>query len=505
MASPGPQVAARATQPLFAMNEAAARNVVLVRAFETAGASRSGWTDTDALWASRAAAEVVGADAGADRFIARRGQLAAERLRERDRSVTRVLRAVTWRPWIGWVFVLIAFALGFATDYIGPAQRVSVLAFPLLGLIAWNVVAYVIVAVRTVARLASARTRPLGPFSGLVARLARGINEAAAALAPDTPLAPFVHDWAQVSAPLTAARAARILHLSAFAFALGAIVSLYLRGLVLEYRAGWESTFLGPAEVHSLLSLVLGPASRLTGIPIADPQHLEALQFAAGPGENAAPWLNLYATTIALFVLVPRALLALGAWFAQRRLSARLPLPLDDAYFQRLLRNFKGERAAVRVLPYSYQLSPQSALVLKEIVTRVFGPKSEVSIAPAVAFGEEDALPADLLPAGDFALAAALFNLTATPEAENHGAFLAALTNKIAPATLLLALIDESGFRQRFAGQADRLEERRSAWRQMLATYRAAAVFVDLSADATPAADALSAALDHAARAEAAS
>jgi hypothetical protein len=488
------------------MNETAARNVVLVRAFETAGVGRSGWSDADALWASRAAAEVVGADADADRFIARRGELAAERLRERDRAVSRTVRAVTWRPWIGWALVLIAFALGFAADYIGPEQRVNVLAFPLLALVAWNLLAYALIAVRAAARLASARARLLGPLSGVVARLARGANEAAAAIAPDTPLAPFVRDWARVSALLTAARVARILHLSAFAFALGAIVALYLRGLVFEYRAGWESTFLGPVEVHRLLSLVLGPASRLTGIPIADPQHLETLQFAAGPGENAAPWLHLYASTIAMFVLAPRALLVLGTSLVQRRLERALPLPLDDAYFRRLLRTFKGERAAVRVLPYSYQLAPQSALGLKEIVTRVFGPKSEVSIAPTVAFGEEDALPADLLPAGRLALAAALFNLTATPEAENHGAFVAAVASALAPGTPLVALIDEAAFRQRFAGQTARLEERRNAWREMLAARNVEPVFVDLAEpDVAGSAEALTAALDRAVRPEAAS
>jgi hypothetical protein len=338
----------------------------------------------------------------------------------------------------------------------------------------------------------------------MVARLARGVGTAAAAVAPDTPLAPFVRDWARVSAPLTAARVASVLHLSAFAFALGAIVALYLRGLVLEYRAGWESTFLGPAEVHSLLAFVLGPASRLTGIPIADAQHLETLQFAAGPGENAAPWLHLYASTIALFVLLPRALLALANRLLEHRLRRRMGLPLDDAYFQRLLRTFKGERAAVRVLPYSYQIPPQSALMLKEVVSRVFGPKSEVSIAPSVAFGEEDALPPGLLPAGGLALAAALFNMTATPEAENHGVFVAALTKELPSGTALVALIDESGFRQRFTGQADRVEERRAAWRQMLAAQGVAPVFVDLgAADAVAAADALTAALDHAARAEA--
>lgn len=495
--------ATRPTNPSLIMNEAAARNVVLVRAFETAGAGRSGWSDADALWASRAAAEVVGSDADADRFIARRSELAAERLVERDRAVTRTLRAVTWRPWIGWGLILIAFALGFATDYVGPAQRVNVLAFPLLALIAWNLLAYVIVSVRALAGLVTTPARALGPLSGFVARLARGVNEAAAALAPDTPLAPFVRDWSRVSASLTAVRVARILHLAAFAFALGAIVALYLRGLVFEFRAGWESTFLGPPEVHRLLSLVLGPASRLSGIPIPDVQHLETLQFAAGAGENAAPWLHLYALTIALFVLIPRGLLALGTWFVQRRLEQRLPLALDDAYFQRLLRAFKGERATVRVMPYSYQLAPQSALGLKEIVTRVFGPKAEMSIAPSVAFGEEDTLPADLVPQGGCALAAVLFNLTATPEAENHGTFVAAVAATLVPGTPLVALIDEAGFRQRFAGQPARLEERRSAWRQMLAAQSIAPVFVDLGeSDVATSAEALTAALDRAARAE---
>lgn len=485
------------------MNEAAARNVVLVHAFETAGIGRSGWSDADALWASRAAAEVVGAEADTDRFIARRAELAAERLAERDRAVSRTLRAVTWRPWIGWALILIAFALGFATDYIGPAQRVNVLAFPLLALIAWNLVAYAVVAVRAVARLVSSPRRAFGPISGIVARLAHGVNEAAAAVAPDTPLAPFVRDWIRVSAPLTAARVARILHCSAFTFALGAIAALYLRGLAFEFRAGWESTFLGPTEVHRLLSLVLGPASRLSGIPIADPQHLETLQFGVGPGENAAPWLHLYALTIGLFVLLPRSVLGLGNSFLQRRWERALPLSLDDAYFQRLVRTFRGERAAVRVLPYSYQLAPQSALGLKEIATRAFGPKSEVSIAPTVAFGEEDTLPADLLPPAGLALAAPLFNLTATPEAENHGTFVAAVAKAVAPGTPVVALIDEGGFRQRFAGQAGRLEERRHAWRQMLATQNVEPVFVNLGdPDLAAAADALIAVLDRVTRAE---
>ena len=487
------------------MNEAAARNVVLVRAFETGSAQGANWSDADAAWASRAAAEVVGSDAGADRFVARRAELAVERLGERDRAIGRTVRAVTWRPWIGWVVVLGAFALGAATDSIGPAKRVNVLAFPLLGLLVWNVAVYLVIALRGVAGLASARARGLGPVARMVARLGRGLSDTLDAATPDSPFAVFGRDWARASAPLTAARVARILHLGAFAFALGAITALYLRGLVFEYSAGWESTFLGSEEVQRLLSLVLGPASSLTGIPVPDAQHLETIRFSAGAGENAAPWIHLYAVTIALVVLLPRALLALGTWFSQRRLERRLPLSLDDAYYRRMLRAFKGETARVRVVPYSYQVAPQSALGLKEIVSRVFGARADVSIAPTVAFGEEDALPDALMPNEPLALAAALFSLTATPEAENHGAFLAGVAKQLAPGTPFVALIDETGFRERFPAQAERLEERRTVWRRMLDALRIEPVFVDLGQpDLEAAADSMTAMLDRTVRAEAA-
>ena len=71
-----------------------------------------------------------------------------------------------------------------------------------------------------------------------------------------------------------------------------------------------------------MLAFVLGPASALTGIPIADVPRLEAMRLGAGgAGENAAPWIHLYAATIALVVLVPRLLLGTG--HLARRAPAR--------------------------------------------------------------------------------------------------------------------------------------------------------------------------------------
>ncbi len=80
---------------------------------------------------------------------------------------------------------------------------------------------------------------------------------------------------------------------------------------------------------------MLAPASHLTGIAAPDVAPLRI-----GPGgdaqASAAPWIHLYATTLALAVLLPRGLLALLAGWRARRLSRRFPLPLDTPYFEAL-------------------------------------------------------------------------------------------------------------------------------------------------------------------------
>jgi hypothetical protein len=478
------------------MNEADARNVILLRAFETSTPRTDAWNDDDRAWASRAAAEVVGSGADAEQFLARRAALAVERLDGRDRNVQRTLRAMNWRPWVGWVIVAVAFALGLAMDAIGPAQRVNILAFPLLALIAWNLVVYLLLIGSSVVSITASDNVGPGPLRRGVARLALGIAHALPANA-STPLLPFTHDWTKRSSPLLLARAARVLHWAAFAFALGAIVSLYLRGLVLEYRAGWESTFLDAESVRHLLSYVLAPASAITGIAVPDAGHIDAIQFSKGPGEHAGPWLHLFSAVIALFVLLPRALLALISQWREKRLIKRFPLTIDDAYFQGFLRAHRGERARIRVIPYSYHLSPQSTLGFNRVVTRVFGSGADVSVAPAVAFGGEDALPSDLVPADRPALVAVVFSLTATPEAEHHNVFVNAIAQRAGMATPVAVIVDESGFRERFAGQPGRQEERRNAWRRLLETTGREPVFVDLvTPDLTRAEAALAAIVD---------
>ncbi len=477
------------------MNEAAARQTLLVRAYEHEPAAQSTWREDDRAWATQAAAQVEGEKAAADVFLARRAALAIDRLGSRDKHVQRLLKAVTWTPWVGWSLAVLALVAGFAADAIGVEKRINLLAPPLLALLAWNLLVYLAILVRGIWGLFSPRARGLGPLARTLARVTHIVSKPPRRHGT-VPAAAFLQDWIQASSTLTAARIGRVLHVAAAAFALGALGGMYLRGLALEYRAGWESTFLDADMVQMLLGAVLGPAAALTGIVLPDAAGYEALRFSAGPGTIAAPWLHLYAVTVALVVLAPRLLLALGDRWLEARQTARFPLRLDDAYFQRLTRVLRGTPATVRVLPYSYQLAPQATLGLNNLCTLTLGPRTTISVAPGVAFGDEDSIDAHAL-AGTATVLMPLFAMTATPEQENHGVFIDKLATSTGPATHMVALVDESGFRRQFAGDSARRDERRALWLKLLNERKCAAVFVDLEQPDLPAAeDALQAALD---------
>jgi len=479
------------TADLPTVNESAARRTVLVRAFEREPPSET-WSDDDRTWATQAAAKVEGEGAAADVFIARRAALASERLATRDKRVPRLLDSVTWPAWIGWVIPVLAFAAGAAADSIGAGHRINLLAPPLLALLVWNLAVYVLILVRGSWGLVDARARGLGPIARTLARAAHLTG--AAPKRGGKVAADFVGDWLQASAGLTAARIGRVLHAAAAAFAVGALAALYLRGIAFEYRAGWESTFLEAPAVHALLNAVLGPASALTGIALPDVEGYARLRFSVSDGVIAAPWLHLYAVTIGLAVLLPRVLLALGDRWVEARRTARFPLPLDEPYYRALVRTLRAEPVVARVLPYGAQLTPQATLNLNALFTQSLGVRTTVSVAPAIAFGAEDEFDPRQV-SGDATLLTVLFALTATPEADNHGAFINRL-RAAAPTQPVVLLVDESAFRRQF-GATPRLDERRTLWHGFAAERSVPAVFVDLEQpDLADAGQSLQAALD---------
>jgi hypothetical protein len=459
------------------MDEFSALDVIALRAVETSDGARTLWSDEDRAWASRAAAEVVGADSTPQAFVARRAMLAIEKLGVRHPALPRAVRALRWRPWVGTVIVALAFALGVFLDQVDAARRVNVLAPPVLGLLLWNILVYLAIAIGYVLRYGDAAAA--GPLRRAVTRIAGGLSLPRRAGPLRGAILAFVDEWARRSATLYGMRSARILHLAAAALALGVIAGIYVRGLAFEYRASWESTFLDPPAVRAILAIAYSPGTFITGIAVPDVAAVSAIR--SPDGENAARWLHLMAATLAAVVIIPRLLLALVAGIVERHRAANLPLPLEEPYFQRLLRGYRGRAARVRVIPYSYAPGPQALAGLEAVVGRAFGGSAAIAVAQPVAYGAEDASAAIPVPEAGTTFVA-LFNASATPEREVHGAFLATLARHRAGAEALLAIIDESALAARWHGESARLSDRRAAWTHMIEETGVSAVFVDLAA-----------------------
>lgn len=467
------------------MDERAAIEVCAVRALETHDRAKTVWTDADRAWASRAAAETVGEHGDATAFLARRARLALERIGGHHKALPRAVAALHWHRWVAPAIVVMAFALGVAVDRIGGAQQINLLAPPVFALLVWNLGVYAVLAGGFVIRYGNSSTP--GPARRLVMRAASrtriGRGGSGSAQGTDGAIigaciAALTAEWLRLAAPLYAVRAARILHLAAAALALGVIAGLYVRGLAFEYRATWESTFLDATGVHWLLAKLLAPGAILSGLGMPGIAHLESIRAPAS--ENAATWLHLLAASVVVIVVIPRLLLGVATGLVERHRAARLAVPLNEPYYQRLVRGFRGGPVRIRVIPYSYAL-PSAALVgLEAIVARAFGGSAALTVESPVGYGDEDALAARA-PTDARGPVIALFNLNATPEQAAHGAFVGAVA-RVAQAQPLLMLIDESAFRARWPGDERRLAQRRGIWSELLTAQRVVPIFVNLEA-----------------------
>jgi hypothetical protein len=386
-----------------------------------------------------------------------------------------------------------AFALGIATNELSSGKRLNLIAFPLLGMLAWNMAVYVGLAADRFRRVFR---RHAPPSDGN--RLSRLANRLAglSSLHGDThqplgrALARFAADWARHARPLTAARVSRTLHLGAAAFACGAIAGMYLRALGIEYRAGWESTFLAPEAVHRLLAFALGPASTLTGTPLPGPAQLAQLRWSAGTGENAGPWIHRYAATAFLIILVPRLVLAMSSVAVAARLRRRFRVPgREDFHVRRILRTAHGGSVEVRIVPYGYSPAQLTRQALSGLMVAALGDGTRTRFDTPITYGGEDEWLAVSGAGATEDHILVLFNLASTPEAENHGALLAGVRQVLQQGrsgTALACLVDEAPYRERLAGQAAaaaRIGTRRAAWEAMAAAHGMHPFFADLGDD----------------------
>jgi hypothetical protein len=462
------------------MNEQLARDVVLVRAIESSDTGRTVLSDDDRLYASRSARELAqwqAADSKSavtfDLFLQQRSEQILKRLADRTPALKPLLKSAAIGRWLAIGVPLLALLAGALLDRIADPHRVDLLSAPLLGIIAWNLVVYLCLLIWAVLPAKKNGADLLRRFSVGGGKLPRKLPAALAA-----GLTRFIAEWAEMSAQLSRARVARTFHLAAAAFALGAIVSLYARGLTAQYGAGWESTFLNASQVHQILSVVFAPALfvfPLQGLTLAD---VEALRFTgATVAGSGARWVHLYAATMLLLVVLPRSLLAIACQWRLSSLRRNFPIDMDQPYFRKLSAQVGNvEPGLLRVLPYSYTLDEARDRALAAIAVTLLGEQARVMLRPSLAYGEDpvDAIGPD---ASGVTVTAVLFSLAATPETENHGAVLDQLRG-VSPRGIAV-LVDASNLTQR-AGTEGRLAERIALWQQFCHFHGCSATIVDL-------------------------
>jgi hypothetical protein len=472
------------------MNEQTARKVVLMRAIETADTKHEVLSEDDRLYASRSARELANwqaaegkSAASLDQFLQQRAELVVKRLAERTPAFASFLQRRPLMPALAVLLPLLGFVAGAGLDRIADPHRVDLLSAPLLLILAWNLLVYLALIVW--ALIPSKRTGWASPQ--LLQRLAVGASglprKLPAPLAAG--LAHYLTDWTRLSARLARLRLGRTVHLAAATFALGAIASLYARGVTTEYAAGWESTFLDAQQVHALLSTLFAPVLAifpLQGFSLAD---IQALRFVQEPSPaGGARWVHLYAATLLLFVVLPRLVLAIVSALRARLIARRFPLDLGQPYFRALADRIGASGPAVlRALPYSFTVDEARHRGLSLVAAKVLGEQVQLMLRPSAPYGEEpkDALRDARLDDADVAVTAVLFNLAATPETENHGAFLDYLVRNTPRG--IAVLLDESSLAERGAGQAGadtRLEQRVALWRQFCEYHGTKAIVVDL-------------------------
>lgn len=480
------------------MREAELRRVLLVKAIEESDREGALIPVADRIAAGREAKRnAVETGVKEEALLATRATILLAKIAARYPFVETVLALVGGPAWIGWLLIAVALLFGIALSALDGTRRINILAFPLLGLVLWNLAVYAVVA------LDAMRPAPV-PGSGrrwLPALLAHsGVVRATRLVGKsrsfNTPLSEalgrFTSQWYVAAKPLLVRRATRLFHLCAAAVGIGLIAGLYLRGIALDYRAGWESTFLDARQVRAVLSFLYGPASLVTGIPIPDAAHLEAIRWLDGAGgEGARQWIHLLAASAAVFIVAPRLLLALLATFAIARLSLRAPLPPELATYFRKAFGAAGaiDRGIVTVMPYAYEPDANAFARLRTLLPAELGEHLAVDLQAPVRYGDEEAFLANLR-ARDGGLAEVvvlLMSLAATPEEENHGTVIAGVRDWLAaarPGTQLLVLVDEGPYAGRMGAQGGpqtRVAERRKAWQEFIAARGLKAWLADLS------------------------
>jgi hypothetical protein len=341
----------------MSMDEAAGRRVMLAHAIETTDTEGKLLSSFDRDQIDRQARQAagVGAEDGGpvtpEHFLDVRAQRVIATVAARNPGLASLQDPPAWQRWVGVGTPVLGLFLGVLTDVIANPHRVDLVSLPLLGIVAWNFAIYLVL-------IAGLFMKPREGHRPLLAGLGRWTDGERAlrrrtsnVRAGATGL--FHLRWYRATQALHLQRVTRVLHLSAAAWAIGITLSLLARGLVVEYRVGWESTFLDASQVHAILSFLRLPALLLFPFQPFTVQEVAALRFSEGGGAiGGARWVYMYVALLLVVVVIPRLVLATVAYTRERILARRIEIDLGEPYYQRLVSLLSSVRVQLCVITH---------------------------------------------------------------------------------------------------------------------------------------------------------
>ena len=341
------------------MDELSARRVLLAQAIETADAKGGLLSEVERDQIDRQARQDAGL-AGDERqavapehFIDVRAQRVLAAVQRRNPALAAMQEPGNWGTWLSVGTPLAALILGVLTEVIANPHRVDLVSLPLLGIVAWNLAMYLVL----IGGWLLARRDGRRPWLAGLGRWTDGehVLRRRPGNLQSQITAMFQLRWYQATQSLHVQRCKRVLHLAAAAWAVGVALSLLTRGLVVEYRVGWESTFLNAEQVHTILSLLRLPALLLFPFQPFTVQEIAGLQFSQGGAVAGVRWVYMYVALLLVLVVTPRLLLAGIAYARERMLARKVPVDLGEPYFQRLVSLLSSARVQLGLITHREQ------------------------------------------------------------------------------------------------------------------------------------------------------
>lgn len=411
-------------------------------------------------------------------FLAARAGRLEERLRQKN-ALPKRMDAMSIPGWLGPVLIIGVLLAGFFSANLGrDGAQLNILALPLLGILAWNLVVYVLA---LIGLMTGASGRRAGFLTSMARKLGKSVKERpgnSAGLSREEEVELAV-EWFEEKLPIHSSRLGTILHIAAAALAVGGVGGLFYQGWAVEYRAVWESTLFTADSLSKFFGFLFAPASWVSGIEIPL-DTLPEIQRGAGletMGGSALPWLQLYAVTMGIFVVVPRLVFAVAYRAHTARLRANFPLSQSIcSYLIEILRGLKGESQVAVIIPYAYVPESRARDAVRALLHDLWGGGIFPEFIPPVDYGDEDEFVEKPLP-NDPRFTVVLMNFSTTPEDEVQGFLGKSLRDRLTKESepgderSLLILLDAAGFTERFHALPEferRASERTAAWERVM-------------------------------------